>query len=166
MNSKIGWRFTPPYNRTRPPLPDEFKESTMKSFFPHVYAAVLLALPKHTSGADQIDRSKSSSSDDSCASNHRRLQERYGELDDDGDGRSYENRRLFEVLADSNMAEAVQQWLTNRTGALIRFGPIEAWDVSSVTFMYNLFKDAQTFNDDISAWNVACVTTMHGMFWG
>jgi Mycoplasma protein of unknown function, DUF285 len=138
----------------------------MKSFSTLIYAASLLALPRHTSCTEQIDRSKSSSSDDSCASYHRRLQERFLEFDDDSDDQYNENRRLVEVLSDSNMAEAVQQWLTNRTGALIRFGPIEAWDVSGVTHMYNLFKDAQTFNDDISAWNVACVTTMHGMFWG
>jgi Mycoplasma protein of unknown function, DUF285 len=139
----------------------------MKSFSILIQAAALLALPRHASCTEEINRStKSSSSDDSCVSSHRRLQERYLEFDDDGDGRYYDNRRLVEPLSDSNMEEAVQQWLLNRTGAVIRFGPIEDWDVSGVTYMFNLFKDAQTFNDDISAWNVACVTTMHGMFWG
>lgn len=72
----------------------------------------------------------------------------------------------FEELDDRNMQTAVNQWSTNRTGATLQYGPIETWDTSRVTHMWNLFKDQGNFNDDISNWNVACVTTMHGMFWG
>ena len=38
------------------------------------------------------------------------------------------------------------------------------WDVSSVTDMSNMFKDAIFFNQDISGWNVSSVTDMSNMF--
>merc|ERR1711977_262387 len=41
-----------------------------------------------------------------------------------------------------------------------------AWDVSLVTDMSNLFKDASNFNVDISSWDTAAVTTMASMFEG
>jgi surface protein len=41
---------------------------------------------------------------------------------------------------------------------------ISRWDVSSVTTMKNMFKDADAFNQDIGAWNTSSVTTMYGMF--
>lgn len=71
----------------------------------------------------------------------------------------------FEELYDGNIQTAVNDWILNRTGAALQYGPIESWDTSRVTHMWNLFKEKNTFNDDISAWDVSCVTTMHGMFW-
>lgn len=84
----------------------------------------------------------------------------------DDDYYNYDHYKGPECLDDTNIQIAVDQWIVNRTGAMIRFGPIEEWDVSHVTHMWNLFKDKRTFNDNIGAWNTACVTTMHGMFWG
>ena len=45
-------------------------------------------------------------------------------------------------------------------------GPIGEWDVSHVTDMSDLFRDAALFNSDISKWDVSAVTTMQGMFYG
>ena len=45
-------------------------------------------------------------------------------------------------------------------------GPIGEWDVSHVTDMSDLFRDAALFNSDISKWDVSAVTTMQGMFKG
>ena len=38
------------------------------------------------------------------------------------------------------------------------------WDVSSVSNMNGMFRDAASFNSDISNWDVSSVTTMDGMF--
>jgi len=38
------------------------------------------------------------------------------------------------------------------------------WDVSSVTDMDQLFREAHAFNQDIGGWNVSNVTTMYGLF--
>ena len=38
------------------------------------------------------------------------------------------------------------------------------WDVSNVTDMSGMFREATTFNQDLSAWDVRNVTTMDGMF--
>ena len=46
------------------------------------------------------------------------------------------------------------------------YGNISDWDVSKVTDMKDLFKNATTFNEDISRWKVSSVTTMEGMFSG
>ena len=44
--------------------------------------------------------------------------------------------------------------------------PIGTWDVSLVTKMPGMFKDAKEFNADISSWEVAEVTDMSSMFEG
>ena len=44
-------------------------------------------------------------------------------------------------------------------------GPIVSLDVSGVTNMYDIFRDANVFNQDISSWDVSKVTTMSGMFY-
>ena len=45
-------------------------------------------------------------------------------------------------------------------------GPIGSWDVSLVTQMPGMFKDAKLYNTGISSWNVAEVTNMSSMFEG
>ena len=45
-------------------------------------------------------------------------------------------------------------------------GPINAWNVSQVTNMNNLFRDKTVFNEDISDWDVSNVTDMRNMFRG
>lgn len=46
------------------------------------------------------------------------------------------------------------------------FSGIETWDVSNVTNMNAMFRDARRFNQDISSWNVSNVENMAGMFRG
>ena len=43
---------------------------------------------------------------------------------------------------------------------------ISSWDVSSVTNMGSVFRDAKNFNQDISSWDVSSVTNMLFMFCG
>ena len=45
-------------------------------------------------------------------------------------------------------------------------GAIDGWDVSNVTQMDGMFKNAVAFNKDISKWNVSKVTDMWNMFRG
>jgi surface protein len=70
----------------------------------------------------------------------------------------------FEVLTDSNIKQAVKQWIDNPDDALDMYGEISLWDTSQVTNMNSLFYTRGTFNDDISGWNVAKVNDMGSMF--
>ena len=40
------------------------------------------------------------------------------------------------------------------------FGPIELWDVSNCDSFFQAFKDATTFNEDISGWDVSSATSL------
>ena len=42
---------------------------------------------------------------------------------------------------------------------------MDKWDVSSVTYMYAMFRGASAFNADISGWDVSSVTYMGYMFY-
>ena len=55
---------------------------------------------------------------------------------------------------------------TDPTGVNCRHDgiPISDWDVSRVTDMSELFREAEEFNADISKWNTAAVTRMDLMF--
>ncbi len=67
------------------------------------------------------------------------------------------------------LINAVNLWCSNDTGrreATNRYGHISTWNVSRVTSMSHLFRDKETFNDDISSWNVSSVTNMSNMFEG
>ena len=45
-------------------------------------------------------------------------------------------------------------------------GDLSSWNVSSVTNMADMFRDASSFNGDLSSWNVSSVTDMSRMFLG
>jgi len=42
--------------------------------------------------------------------------------------------------------------------------PLNSWDVSNVTTMYNMFDSAKKFDQDLSSWDVSNVTNMNRMF--
>ena len=64
----------------------------------------------------------------------------------------------------ASLEAAVQMWVNDHVAALNTYGPISGWGVSSITNMRELFRDLQTFNEDISSWDTSGVTTMYGMF--
>ena len=61
---------------------------------------------------------------------------------------------------------AVSEWLNDSDNTLTKYGNIEDWDVSNVSTMKNLFKDAASFNENLSKWDVSNVTDMTDMFSG
>lgn len=61
---------------------------------------------------------------------------------------------------------AVSEWLNDSDNTLTKYGNIEDWDVSNVSTMKNLFKDATSFNENLSKWDVSNVTDMTDMFSG
>ncbi len=50
--------------------------------------------------------------------------------------------------------------------SLVTVPSMDSWDVSNVTSMYQTFRGATAFNQDIGSWNTSSVTTMHSMFYG
>jgi surface protein len=69
-------------------------------------------------------------------------------------------------LTDNNIHEAVDLWLSDECSALLTYGHISDWDVSSVTDMGELFVGASSFNGDLSSWDVSSVIYMNAMFNG
>lgn len=67
-------------------------------------------------------------------------------------------------ITNDNIHEAVDFWLSDECSATLTYGYISDWDVSSVTNMDGLFREAASFNSDISSWNVSNVTNMGAMF--
>ena len=66
-------------------------------------------------------------------------------------------------ITDSNIREAVSEWISNPTSAYSKYRNISDWDVSNVTDMSQLFYQT-SFNQDISSWDVSSVTDMQSMF--
>jgi surface protein len=44
--------------------------------------------------------------------------------------------------------------------------PLNSWNVSGVTTMFDMFAGARDFNQPLNSWNVSNVTNMGGMFRG
>ena len=44
--------------------------------------------------------------------------------------------------------------------------PLDKWNVSNVTDMYNMFNEASSFNQPLNNWNVSNVDFMDSMFSG
>ncbi|MBK1897448.1 BspA family leucine-rich repeat surface protein [Chryseobacterium paridis] len=49
-------------------------------------------------------------------------------------------------------------------GSMVGNPSFSTWNTSSVTTMYNMFADAENFNQPIGNWNVSNVTDMYGVF--
>ena len=58
----------------------------------------------------------------------------------------------------------VRAYLGNKEQAIRMYGPINEWDVSRVTSIQSLFKDATNFDEDVADWAVASLQDMRGMF--
>ena len=84
--------------------------------------------------------------------------------------RDMANRTKF-IATDQNIREAVQYYLKNNLNKMgqsiweYKYGYISEWDVSNVTDMSNLFRNAKKFDGNISKWDVSNVRNMEGMFW-
>merc|ERR1712204_150010 len=82
----------------------------------------------------------------------------------------------YSPLTNDNIFLVMYAWVTdkenNQNNVEDVFGPIEQWDVSAVTSMWNseygigLFQEKSGFNSNISTWNVGKVTNMVTMFKG
>ena len=67
---------------------------------------------------------------------------------------------------NETLRTAVREWLEDESIAEAKYGHISNWDVSNVTDMSNMFKEATSFNQPIGNWDVSQVTDMSGMFGG
>jgi surface protein len=70
----------------------------------------------------------------------------------------------MEPINNANIRNMIYNYVEENNSN--NYPPIGTWDVSAVTDMRSLFKDATRFNKDISAWNVSNVTSMDSMFKG
>ena len=74
-------------------------------------------------------------------------------------------RELVKLYLNENNGDGVERLtLRNKEDIIKHLGPISEWDVSKVTNMDQLFKNAKNFNEDISKWNVSNVKSMQGTF--
>ena len=73
---------------------------------------------------------------------------------------------VFFTFTDSNIRQAVEEWIDNPDDALAIYGDIATWDTRHVTNMDRLFYNRAEFNDDISNWNVDKVSSFIGIFDG
>ena len=69
------------------------------------------------------------------------------------------------ALTNQTIREAVSLWMSNKDEAIRIYGHIRNWNVSNVTDMSMLFKNARAFNQPIGNWNVSNVTDMGFMFY-
>ncbi len=72
---------------------------------------------------------------------------------------------LHDDIDDTNIRQAVTEWLQDPVAATLRYDHISKWDTSLVTDMSALFHHTD-INDDISQWNTSSVITMESMFEG
>ena len=55
---------------------------------------------------------------------------------------------------------AKKAFIFQASNAVVKYGPIENWDMSEITDMSYLFDQKKTFNSDISKWDVSSTTNM------
>ena len=75
-----------------------------------------------------------------------------------------------DALSDANIAQAVADWNTGgdaRATVVSTYGPIESWDTSQITSLYNVFLNKDnTGNPDLTAWDISKVTSLENTFKG
>ena len=71
---------------------------------------------------------------------------------------------------NQELSDAVDAYIADNSASsttAITYGwPIGTWCVSYITDMFGLFRDKDTFNEDIGQWDVSNVSVMNEMFWG
>ena len=84
---------------------------------------------------------------------------------------------LFVYKANSEPGEygfyqdALNRFNNNPADGLKRYGPLDTWDISSLTSLAYAFSSGKTwyfdqYNQDITGWDVSHITDMEGMFYG
>ena len=71
-------------------------------------------------------------------------------------------------LTNQTIHQAVRDYLgggARKKDIVDKYGEISNWDVSNVTNMHGMFKNAHSFNQPLNKWNVSKVETMGRMFW-
>lgn len=71
---------------------------------------------------------------------------------------------VFTPTTKAELQTAVDAYCADNAAGQATYGHISTWNVSSVTNMYELFKNKTTFNSDIGGWDVSNVTSMSRMF--
>jgi surface protein len=61
---------------------------------------------------------------------------------------------------------AVDLHYEDSNNAISQYGEFNTWNVSAITDMSELFRNNDTFNEDISNWDTSNVTNMENMFFG
>ena len=62
------------------------------------------------------------------------------------------------------LRKAAELWVSNQEEALKEFGHMKGWRTGKMTSMHQLFKDFETFNENVSSWDTSNVTDMNGIF--
>ena len=68
---------------------------------------------------------------------------------------------IFTPTTKEELKNAVMRWVDGDINGL---GNISGWNTSNITDMSDLFKELNSFNEDISRWDVSKVKNMEGMF--
>ena len=71
---------------------------------------------------------------------------------------------VFNTKAE--LQEAVDLHYDDPNNAISLYGEFNTWNVSAITDMSELFKNYDTFNEQISNWDTSNVTNMQNMFFG
>jgi surface protein len=71
-------------------------------------------------------------------------------------------QHVFNTKAE--LQEAVDLHYEDSNNAISQYGEFNTWNVSAITDMSELFRNNDTFNEDISNWDTSNVTNMEEMF--
>ena len=72
---------------------------------------------------------------------------------------------VFKPSTKKELQDAVNLWCDNKEEAVEKYGVINTWDTSLITYMSHLFEDKKDFNGDISNWDISNVTNMFCIFY-
>lgn len=74
------------------------------------------------------------------------------------------NETIYQAVRNYCLIPTDNKKLCKKFTVLYIYGPINYWDVSNVTRLFQTFKDLENFNEDISEWDVSQVTAMYETF--